>query len=244
MRTRLKFSFSTVAAAVVAVCVLMVMLPQLHPIHAVYAQANLKQPNVTQNTATTVKWTAGTLNNGGHSVTVTASSGSVSTSMNDCTSPGYAACNFVYANSGGTVAVTTSRVTAFASGNTLMAYVETSGSAITKLSFPQQANTAVMSGSTLTDCVSSLTCASPVQTYGTGIITAMGSATLTGGAATISGISPAFNTLSSFGCTATFMAGTTTGVDPPVITRISTSSFSITANQAVNQTLQWLCMGR
>lgn len=208
------------------------------------AQANLKQPSVIQVDSTHVRWTAGTLNSGGHAITVTASSGAVSTSQNDCSSPGFASCNYVYSNSAGSVAITTTRATALAAGNVLMAYVETSGSAITKLSFPLQAS-GVATGTipALTNCAGSTSCAAPVQVQGGAIITQFGSSAMTNGTVTITGLTPAYTSTATYGCVATLIAGTSTGTVSPVITKSSTTSIVIAVGGATTQTVGYNCFG-
>lgn len=208
-------------------------------------------PTVSQNTTTTVKWTAGTLNNGGHSVTVTASSASVTTSMTDCSSPSYASCNFVYANSSGTVGVSTTKATAFAAGNTLLAYVETS-TVITRIAYPQQASVPYSGGiNSFTNCGSSITCATPAQVQGMAVNVQAGSAALTGGTVTITGLSPAYTQNSStlaynFGCTVTLNATTSTSA-AQFMTCVpqSTTSIKITLGTSASSTdiIRWQTIG-
>lgn len=210
MRIYNKNKLSVLAVALCGVIFLAPMLSflSLGPNDGVLqAQANLKQPSVTQQSALKVQWTAGTLNNGGHAVTITAGSVSVNASQTDCSAPGYASCNFLYASSGGTVTLTTSVSTARATGNSLMAYVETSGSAITKLSFPAQASTVTLPSIGATLCaISSNTCTNTNE--GGSFRQFYGSAALTLGAVTIAGFSPAFTSTSTFGCTATVNGNT------------------------------------
>lgn len=88
-----------------------------------------------------VAWTAGTVNNGGHAVAISSGSAAVTANKTDCSSPGFASCNFVISNSGGTVSVTATSGTANASGTTLLAIVETNGTTITNIVYPSQVNT-------------------------------------------------------------------------------------------------------
>ena len=87
--------------------------------------------------------TAGTTLNGGEAVAVTAvASTAVAAAQTDCSSPGYATCNFLYVTSaGGVPAVTQVVATAGAAGNSLLALVQTDGTAITRISFPNQSAT-------------------------------------------------------------------------------------------------------
>lgn len=90
---------------------------------------------------TSVYWTAGTINNGGKAVAVSAGSAALGATKTDCTPPGFSACNILYADSTGTVAITTSAYTASAVGNTIMAYIETSAASVpTNIVLPQQSN--------------------------------------------------------------------------------------------------------
>ena len=104
------------------------------------AQANIKTPNVTKISPLGIAWTAGSVLNGGHPVAVTAGSAAVTANENDCSSPGYAACNFVISSSGGSVTVTTSSGSAIASGVTLLAIIETGASSITQIVYENQTN--------------------------------------------------------------------------------------------------------
>jgi len=103
-----------------------------------FSQANLRQPTVSTTGLLNVTWTAGTLNNGGHAVAITAGTLNATASKTDCAAPTYPSCDFVYADSSGTVAHSATLATAAASGNTIMAIIESSGTAITKMSFPLQ----------------------------------------------------------------------------------------------------------
>jgi len=86
----------------------------------------------------TVTWTAGNIYVGGGSVPVAAGSVALTASQNSCTRPAQSSCNFIYANSSGTVAATTTYLTAVANGNTLLATATTSSSGVTSLQAPYQ----------------------------------------------------------------------------------------------------------
>lgn len=105
---------------------------------AFLGQSNLRQPTVRTTGLLNFTWTAGTVNNGGHAVAIAAGSTNATAAQTDCAAPTYTACNFLYANSSGTVASTVTLATAGASGNTILAFAETNGTVITKLSFPLQ----------------------------------------------------------------------------------------------------------
>src|ERR1035438_1357436 len=68
------------------------LAPDLSMRHA-YAQAGLLNPVITTNLLVAT-WTGGTINNGGHPVTVTGGTGSFTASKSDCSSPSFANCNF------------------------------------------------------------------------------------------------------------------------------------------------------
>lgn len=105
------------------------------------AQTTFLPPTVTAGTGANISWTAGTVNNGGHPVAIAAGTGTVTLNKTDCSSPGFANCNFVIANSSGTVSVTTSVATATASGNSLLALIETGASTTTQVVYPWQSGT-------------------------------------------------------------------------------------------------------
>lgn len=127
--------------SIISALVILALMPGLSPVALVpvaYGQSNLKQPVVSQGALLVLNWTAGTLNNGGHAVTIAAGTTGATASRTDCAAPTYTTCGFLYSNSSGTVSYTTTLATAAASGNVLMAIVESNGTVITKLSFPLQ----------------------------------------------------------------------------------------------------------
>lgn len=83
-----------------------------------------------------VNYTAGKLYLGDTPVSVAAGQLTMTASKADCTGPAYTACNIVYANSAGTVASTLAIATAAASGNSILAYVQTSSTAVTEIRYP------------------------------------------------------------------------------------------------------------
>lgn len=106
------------------------------------AQTNFHPPTVSVSNGTTgIKWNAGTVNNGGHPVTVAAGTSTVTLNKADCSSPSFANCNFVFVNSTGTVSVTTTLATAIASGNSLIALIETGAVTTTQVVYPWQSGT-------------------------------------------------------------------------------------------------------
>ena len=96
----------------------------------------VQKPRVYAGTGLYVKNTAGYVYNGGHRVTIAASTGSgtlLTDTQTSCAAPAFSACNFLYANSSGTIANTVTIGTAATPGNVLLALIETTGGAITRL---------------------------------------------------------------------------------------------------------------
>ena len=85
-----------------------------------------RPPEFSLGTYPALNFTAGVINNGGHTVSIAAGSVNVSTATS-CATPLTTTCNYVYSNATGTVAVTTTLATAMAANNTLLAMVETNG---------------------------------------------------------------------------------------------------------------------
>lgn len=246
-----RFQSTVLFAAIALLCVLAQLphTPGYTDYSVLQAQVNLKIPNVTSNasyTALSIKWTAGTLDSGGHAVSVTAGSATLTSLQNNCVAPTYPACNILWANSSGTVSVTatsTGIATAAATGNSIMAYIETSSTAITRVVYPPQASTAQMPNSLRIDCGTSAACASP-----TSVVAALRAA---GGAVTVSttsaviitNILPAFTSTSTYGCTAT-IDGTTSTLRTSSYSRTSSSSITLfVAGVAGSETVTWNCAG-
>lgn len=117
--------------------------------------------------ATNVYWTAGTINNGGDSVAVAAGSHALTANQNDCAAPTFTACNFLYANSAGAVDLTQTLATAVASGNTLLAMIETGAAdaILTNIVLPQQSGT--LWNQATGPAVNAVTALSPASAGGT-----------------------------------------------------------------------------
>ena len=196
-------------------------------------------------------WTAGTINNGGHAVAVTAGSTATAASLTDCTYPNFGACDILYANSSGTVAVTATIGTANASGNTILAYIETDGSGYpTSIVLPLQSgsgwtNTS-RSGNTAASgqyCGSTGTCSH--SAIGT-VLVVQGYGTLnTGSPSTlaVTGMSPAFTNTTSYTCTA--QDTTTIAVNIGVLTAgyVSGSAVTFTGPNSNTDTFRYTCIG-
>ena len=110
---------------------------------AAFGQATFRAPTVYKGTVTTsIYWTAGTIYNGGHAITITAGNAALDASRVSCAAPTFATCDFLYSNNAGTVAVTTTLATAVASGNSLLAMIETGANSVpTSVMLPQNSGT-------------------------------------------------------------------------------------------------------
>lgn len=150
-----KHAFEKKTGAVLYGLALLAML--LIPVQALRAQYGVgrtdfnsvatEAPYVTQNGVSAtytrasglyVNNTAGKIYLGGAAVSVSASQTLTTASKTNCDGPAYSSCNIIYANSSGTVASTATLSTARAYGNTILAYVETSATAVTSIIYPWQ----------------------------------------------------------------------------------------------------------
>ena len=96
----------------------------------------VQKPRIYSGTGLFVKNTAGYIFNGGHRVTIAASTGNgtaLADTQTSCAAPTYSACNFLIASNAGTVSVTQTLSTAANTANTLLALIETTGGAITRI---------------------------------------------------------------------------------------------------------------
>ena len=90
-------------------------------------------------TLLTVNYTAGHVYLGSGPVAVTAGRvTSLTASKTSCDYPTYSSCDIIYADSSGTVAFTTAIGTARATGNSILAFVQTSSTAVTTIQYPWQ----------------------------------------------------------------------------------------------------------
>lgn len=243
MKTRKVFIAVLFLAMWVAVLVIPMLNTNLQPLRQAEAQQTVFFPSVFANVGAgaSVGTTGGTVNNGGHAVTVAASSVAVTVSKADCTSPNYANCNFVVANSAGTVSATTSLQTAFAAGNTLLAYVETSATLVTNVVFPQQSNIPYAGAlPALMDCGTTATCATATLIEGMATKVAMGTATAVGGTVTVTGLS--FGSGATFGC-AVSISGATSTANVASYQIISGASIAIKENNNGADTVHYNCFG-
>ena len=233
---RFRFTF------IVAVLTLSALAIEMSHAPSMAAQAILVQPNVFQSTTFVAGWTAGTVNNGGHAVTIVAGTGAVTTNASpSCAAPGYTACNFVFSNSSGTVSITTSVPTAFASGNILMAYIEAGGTGITNLTFPLQAST-VGQLRAIVNCGTTSTCTGTPA--GAGLIEVYGSAPLVSGSPSQVTISSLPFTTTTYICVATPQGSTAAiAAGGAAVTVNASTNFTITGPNTVLTVVNYRCSG-
>ena len=220
------------------------------------AQTSYNPPTVYVSSGLTVKRTAGTVNSGGKPVAVAADTtgAAMTANKNDCSSPSYTSCNIIYSDNTGTVSATTSIATATGSGNVVLAYVTTGASTVTSIVYGWQ-NGTVFSGASATTggatsvssitCGTSATCATPTS-IATGLKIVIGTSGALNAAspsvATVSGISPAFTSSSSYRCTGT-INGNTAVTTILAISYVSGSSFTFTGTNGASETIDYICVG-
>ena len=188
-----------------------------------------------------VNYTVGKVYLGDTPVSVAAGQLTMTASKADCTGPAYAACNIVYANSSGTVASTLAIGTAAASGNSVLAYVQTSSTAVTEIRYPWETtlgDPAVSTASTIfasaTNCADGT--ASPADCgaapAGAVIISASATAVVVNTTAVTDNSEIFLQEDSSLGTRLSVTCNTTTGRDYTVSARTAATSFTITASAA------------
>lgn len=195
--------------------------------------------------ATTLTYSAGNLYQGGLVKPIVAGTiGSLDASRTDCSAPAYATCEFVYWTSSTALLKTTSFTTAYGAGaNIIVAYLTTSaGSAIltitpASLMLPSSASAPLMFS-----CGASLAaagaCANTTLQGAVHFIT--GSALLSGSTSTITGISPAFTSATSWWCVANDI---TTRANPVQAVPGSGTTLVITNTTGATDLIQFMCMG-
>lgn len=246
MKTNFRSTLMKFGSVLLIAGLLQIVAFMTWPAPPALGQVGLVLPNVSSTQATIVKWTAGTVNNGGTSVTVATGTAALSSGRTNCSAPTYALCNTVYANSSGTVSVAAGSngiATAVAAGNTILAYVETNASGTaTRIVYPQQASTAtsVVSGVTATDCGTVKACTSTIRGNSAKMI--FGSVVLAGGSALVDPISPAFTSNLSYQCSASVVtaAGTTATASVNIT---SGTGFAVYTNGASDATIAYTCIG-
>lgn len=207
-------------------------------------QVNIRLPKPIRNTALNVKWAAGTVANGGHLVAVAAGNTAVTSSKTTCAQPISTTCNIIFVNSSGTVANTSTPSTAFAVGNTVLAYVETSATVITAITYPSViTDTSFLSvGLPTYSCGASLAAAGAcANTFlGNSFHVVTGSFLLAGNTSTVTGIAPAFTSATSWWCVANDV---TTRANPVQAIPGSGSTVVITNTTGATDLIQMVCMG-
>lgn len=90
-------------------------------------------PNVSPTAATGLglTYTAGTVTQGGAQQAITANTLTAADTQTSCAAPAYTACNFIYWASGTSLSITQTASTAFAVGNTVIAFCTSTGGNIT-----------------------------------------------------------------------------------------------------------------
>lgn len=214
-----------------------------------FAQANYNPPTVYSTNATTgIGWTAGTVNNGGHPVAIAAGTSTVTLNKADCSAPAYANCNFVYANSSGTVAVTTTIGTALASGNTVMALIETGATTVTQIVAGWQSGTpySTFSGAAGGSAASAQSCGA-TATCTPSIVGAykvvIGTVPLSSGTPSTVTVTALPFTTTSFTCTATPTGNTAAIAAGGVAITYSTNTITFTGPNTVTTVINYICVG-
>jgi hypothetical protein len=114
-----------------------------------------------------VSWQAGVVQSGG--LTVSIAAGALNVVKNKTNCQNYSSCNIIYANSSGTVAVTSTVTTAFASGNSILAFVTADNNGkITAITYPDQTNATAIRPAGITGSGTSCTITAIVN----GVVTA------------------------------------------------------------------------
>lgn len=223
---------------------------------------NFELPFVTAGSTGYIKYTAGTIYPDGHTaggiyIAASAAAGvALDASKNSCVYPAFTTCDIAYANSSGTVAVTTSIATAKAAGDTVLAYIETNASKVpTKITYPYQLTVAMPpfnlatdvignlpatnGGPSISDCGTSATCAAPTSPT-TGIIVTVGHVAMSAATSvTVTGM-PTFTSATSFNCSA---SDPTHATYAWMVTNVSTTSITITSGTSNSDTWTYSCVG-
>lgn len=219
-----------------------------------FGQQTYNPPTVfaTAGGASTVSWTAGTVNNGGAVVTVAAgTSSTLSNTQNNCAAPAYSACEIVYSNSSGTVAVSTNIGTATASGNVILAYVTTSGTGVPLVIVYGWQNGSTFStiGATTgggTSNAFAFSCGTTTACAATSI----SNIKLVAGTVALGSASPSTATVTalpftttSFTCTASPAGNTAAIAAGGVAITYSTNTVTFTGPNTVTTVINYICMG-
>jgi hypothetical protein len=216
-----------------------------------FGQQTYNPPTVYAGTGLHILTTAGTVNNGGKPVTIAATAATaVSDSETDCSAPAYASCNFIYANSSGTVAATQTLATATASGNVILAYVQTASAKITNIIYGWQSGAVFSNINALTGggassiagyiCGSTSTCSATATAqfkfaYGT---VALGSAS----PSTVTVTALPFTT-TAFTCTASPTGSTAAIAAAGVAVSYSSETVIFTGPNTVTTVINYVCAG-
>jgi hypothetical protein len=217
--------------------------------HPAQGQTTFRAPTVYQGAvATSIYWTAGNINNGGHAVVITAGSAALGAARTDCSAPGFAACDFLYATSaGGALLVSNVLSTAAAAGNTIVALIETNGGSVpTKISTPLQAGSLwnKVTGPIINYCGTTVACGNTVvsgraiEVFGTVALDNTGVASH----AIVTGVSPPYLATTSYTCNATPAAAADATTDVWVVNNTG-ASFTIWKTASSTATYAYHCIG-
>jgi hypothetical protein len=202
-------------------------------------------------TATSIYWTAGVIENGGHAVSVAAGNAALGASETSCAAPSYSACDILYANSSGVVAVTTTIATASAAGNTILAYIETgANSHPSNIALPLQSGalwtisggvggsvTAQSCGSTAT-CGASNISATLKVVVGIGQLVSSSPSTFQ-----VTAMSPAFTSTTSYTCVAQDVTTIANNIGVLTAGYVSGSAVTFTGPNTNTDTFRYTCVG-
>jgi hypothetical protein len=202
----------------------------------------LRTPKPIKNTALNVKWDSGAVANGGHVVGIAGTNVNVTASRSTCALPilDTSSCNIVYANSSGTVANTSTVATAIASGNTILALVETDSTTITRILYPSDF---ALNLPYVLQPVPIVTSAG-AGINGATVQIVIGSGATTAGTLSITGLP--FTSQTSYSCTGSTVNTTgTTSMGSVSInnTGATTATAKITGNSGTDA-ISWSCVGK
>jgi hypothetical protein len=163
--------------------------------------------------ALSVSYTSGKIFVGGTAVYVTAGTlGSLTASATSCSAPTFSSCDIVYANSSGTVAFTQTFATALGSANSILAFVTTSGTTVTGVTYPYEDTTRYSQTAGPTAITGSLTVSTTLGVTGASTLTGN---TSVGGTLGVTGAATLNSTLDQKGA-ATFESTVVGELQPAV----------------------------
>lgn len=194
----------------------------------------------------TLTYTAGTIYQGGTSKSIVAGTlTSLDASQTSCAAPAYTACEFIYWTSSTALLKTTSYVTARGNGaNIIVAYVTTTAGSLVGTITPASLNL-VAPAAELYECGTSAACSpSLVPAADWAFFGSCALSSASPSTCSVSAMSPAFTSTSTYWCTATPQGATAAIAAAGVaINKTSGSAFTITGPNTVTTTIDWRCQG-